>query len=169
MSVRPLRKEGDRNPRTAEEAKALVKHVESLFMPWNRCARRRVHRRLRGAFRDGAGVSRSRSVARLLHRAQPQAEGLSAQEKLPHADERHHHQRLGRRMAGRRERHRHAGLRRRSLDHARRQNRGQQRTRQPRTASPTFCADLIGARLASRDPYLDERVPRIFLRVATFG
>src|SRR5262249_2405906 len=35
MSVQPLRKEGDRNPRTAEEVKALVKHVESLFMPWN--------------------------------------------------------------------------------------------------------------------------------------
>src|SRR5262252_9689394 len=35
MSVQPLRKEADRNPRTAEEAKALVKHVESLFMPWN--------------------------------------------------------------------------------------------------------------------------------------
>jgi nuclear transport factor 2 (NTF2) superfamily protein len=35
MSVQPLRKEGDRNPRTAEEAKALLKHVESLFMPWN--------------------------------------------------------------------------------------------------------------------------------------
>jgi nuclear transport factor 2 (NTF2) superfamily protein len=35
MSVQPLRKEGARNPRTAEEAKALVKHVESLFMPWN--------------------------------------------------------------------------------------------------------------------------------------
>jgi nuclear transport factor 2 (NTF2) superfamily protein len=35
MSVQPLRKEGDRNPRTAEEAKALVKYVESLFMPWN--------------------------------------------------------------------------------------------------------------------------------------
>jgi nuclear transport factor 2 (NTF2) superfamily protein len=35
MSVQPLRQEGDRNPRTAEEAKALVKHVESLFMPWN--------------------------------------------------------------------------------------------------------------------------------------
>jgi hypothetical protein len=35
MSVQPLRKDGDRNPRTAEEAKALVKHVETLFMPWN--------------------------------------------------------------------------------------------------------------------------------------
>ena len=35
MSVQPLRKEGDQNPRTAEEAKALVKKVESLFMPWN--------------------------------------------------------------------------------------------------------------------------------------
>jgi hypothetical protein len=35
MSVQPLRKEHDRNPGTAEEAEALVKHVESLFMPWN--------------------------------------------------------------------------------------------------------------------------------------
>ena len=35
MSVQPLRKEGHQNPRTAEEAKALVKQVESLFMPWN--------------------------------------------------------------------------------------------------------------------------------------
>jgi nuclear transport factor 2 (NTF2) superfamily protein len=35
MPVEPLRKEDDRNPRTADEAKALVKHVESLFMPWN--------------------------------------------------------------------------------------------------------------------------------------
>jgi nuclear transport factor 2 (NTF2) superfamily protein len=35
MSVQPLRKEHDRNPRTAEEAEALVKHVESLFMTWN--------------------------------------------------------------------------------------------------------------------------------------
>jgi nuclear transport factor 2 (NTF2) superfamily protein len=29
------RKEADRNPRTSEEARALVAHVESLFMPWN--------------------------------------------------------------------------------------------------------------------------------------
>jgi nuclear transport factor 2 (NTF2) superfamily protein len=35
MSVQPLWKERDRNPRTAEEAEALVKRVESLFMPWN--------------------------------------------------------------------------------------------------------------------------------------
>jgi nuclear transport factor 2 (NTF2) superfamily protein len=35
MPVQPPRKEGDRNPQTADEAKALVKHVESLFMPWN--------------------------------------------------------------------------------------------------------------------------------------
>ena len=27
--------QSDRNPRTAEEARALVRHVESLFMPWN--------------------------------------------------------------------------------------------------------------------------------------
>jgi nuclear transport factor 2 (NTF2) superfamily protein len=35
MSVQQLRNEGDGNPRNAEEAKTLVKHVESLFMPWN--------------------------------------------------------------------------------------------------------------------------------------
>jgi nuclear transport factor 2 (NTF2) superfamily protein len=35
MSVQSLRAEGDRNPRTTEEARALVKKVESLFMPWN--------------------------------------------------------------------------------------------------------------------------------------
>jgi nuclear transport factor 2 (NTF2) superfamily protein len=35
MPVQPLRKEGGRNPQTPEEAKALVKHVESLFRPWN--------------------------------------------------------------------------------------------------------------------------------------
>jgi nuclear transport factor 2 (NTF2) superfamily protein len=35
MPVQPLRKDDNRNPRTAEEARALVKQVESLFMPWN--------------------------------------------------------------------------------------------------------------------------------------
>jgi nuclear transport factor 2 (NTF2) superfamily protein len=35
MSVQPLRQNDARNPRTAEEAKAFVKHVESLFTPWN--------------------------------------------------------------------------------------------------------------------------------------
>jgi len=35
MSVQPLRKEADRNPRTVEDARAFVAHVESLFMPWN--------------------------------------------------------------------------------------------------------------------------------------
>ena len=35
MSVQPLRKEQDRNPRTVDEARAFVAHVESLFMPWN--------------------------------------------------------------------------------------------------------------------------------------
>ena len=35
MPVQPLRKEQARNPRTAEEARAFVAHVESLFMPWN--------------------------------------------------------------------------------------------------------------------------------------
>jgi nuclear transport factor 2 (NTF2) superfamily protein len=35
MTVQPVRKEGDRNPRTNEEARSFVAHVESLFMPWN--------------------------------------------------------------------------------------------------------------------------------------
>jgi nuclear transport factor 2 (NTF2) superfamily protein len=35
MSPQPLRSEASRNPRTVEEARALVAHVESLFMPWN--------------------------------------------------------------------------------------------------------------------------------------
>jgi len=35
MVAQPVRKEGDRNPRTIEEARALVAYVESLFMPWN--------------------------------------------------------------------------------------------------------------------------------------
>src|SRR5689334_483783 len=35
MSVQPLRKVADRNPRTSEEARAFVAYVESLFMPWN--------------------------------------------------------------------------------------------------------------------------------------
>jgi nuclear transport factor 2 (NTF2) superfamily protein len=35
MPVQPLRKDADRNPQTIEEARAVVKYVESLFMPWN--------------------------------------------------------------------------------------------------------------------------------------
>ncbi len=35
MSSQPLRKEGDHNPRTVEEARKFVTYVESLFMPWN--------------------------------------------------------------------------------------------------------------------------------------
>jgi nuclear transport factor 2 (NTF2) superfamily protein len=35
MSAQPLRSEASRNPRTLEEARALVAQVESLFMPWN--------------------------------------------------------------------------------------------------------------------------------------
>ena len=35
MPGQPLRKEGDRNPRTIEEARSFVIHVELLFMPWN--------------------------------------------------------------------------------------------------------------------------------------
>ncbi len=35
MAAQAVRKEADRNPRTSEEARALVAHVESLFMPWN--------------------------------------------------------------------------------------------------------------------------------------
>ena len=35
MSVQALRQLESGNPRNADEARALVKHVESLFMPWN--------------------------------------------------------------------------------------------------------------------------------------
>jgi nuclear transport factor 2 (NTF2) superfamily protein len=35
MSSQPLRKDDEPNPRTAEDARALVQYVESLFMPWN--------------------------------------------------------------------------------------------------------------------------------------
>jgi nuclear transport factor 2 (NTF2) superfamily protein len=35
MEVQPLPQQEDRNPRTIEEGRALVRHVESLFMPWN--------------------------------------------------------------------------------------------------------------------------------------
>jgi nuclear transport factor 2 (NTF2) superfamily protein len=35
MSGQPLRQPIDGNPRNADEARALVKQVESLFMPWN--------------------------------------------------------------------------------------------------------------------------------------
>jgi uncharacterized membrane protein/nuclear transport factor 2 (NTF2) superfamily protein len=34
-AAEPHHKGGDRNPRTIEEARAFVSHVESLFMPWN--------------------------------------------------------------------------------------------------------------------------------------
>jgi nuclear transport factor 2 (NTF2) superfamily protein len=34
LAVQPLRKDEDRNPQTIK-ARAFVKHVESLFMPWN--------------------------------------------------------------------------------------------------------------------------------------
>jgi len=35
MSAQPALAVAGRNPRTLEEARAFVKHVESLFMPWN--------------------------------------------------------------------------------------------------------------------------------------
>ena len=35
MAIQALRRDAPGNPRTAEEARAFVKHVESLFMPWN--------------------------------------------------------------------------------------------------------------------------------------
>jgi nuclear transport factor 2 (NTF2) superfamily protein len=35
MAVQALRASAGGNPRNDEEARALVKHVESLFMPWN--------------------------------------------------------------------------------------------------------------------------------------
>src|SRR4029077_15172593 len=40
MAVQSLRKGASGNPRTVEEGHAFVKHVESLFMPWNNDALR---------------------------------------------------------------------------------------------------------------------------------
>jgi nuclear transport factor 2 (NTF2) superfamily protein len=35
MAIQPLRKDETGNPKTIEEARSFVKHVEQLFMPWN--------------------------------------------------------------------------------------------------------------------------------------
>jgi hypothetical protein len=35
MSVQAIQTQAGRNPRTAEEARAFVAHVEKLFTPWN--------------------------------------------------------------------------------------------------------------------------------------
>ena len=35
MAVQALREDAPHNPRTLDEARALVKRVEGLFMPWN--------------------------------------------------------------------------------------------------------------------------------------
>jgi nuclear transport factor 2 (NTF2) superfamily protein len=35
MEVQSLRQHENHNPRTVEEARSVVKYVESLFMPWN--------------------------------------------------------------------------------------------------------------------------------------
>jgi nuclear transport factor 2 (NTF2) superfamily protein len=35
METQSVRRRDNRNPRTIEEARTLVRHVESLFMPWN--------------------------------------------------------------------------------------------------------------------------------------
>jgi nuclear transport factor 2 (NTF2) superfamily protein len=35
MAIQPLRKDESGNPRTDEESRTFVAHVESLFMPWN--------------------------------------------------------------------------------------------------------------------------------------
>ena len=35
MEVQALTQQENRNPRTIEEGRALIRHVESLFMPWN--------------------------------------------------------------------------------------------------------------------------------------
>jgi len=35
MALQPLHKDENANPRTIDEARAFVRHVESLFMPWN--------------------------------------------------------------------------------------------------------------------------------------
>ena len=96
MAVQSLRKQESRNPRTLEEARALVKHVESLFMPWNIDA-------LADGFTEDCVVrfgsvpeiQGPRGRARLLHDAQRAAAELSADQAAALALRRHHRQRAG--------------------------------------------------------------------------
>src|ERR1700759_3021376 len=89
MTAQPLRKEDHRNPRTAEEARALIAHVESLFMPWN------VEALVAGFTEDcivrfGAIPEfRGRDALRKFFRgATCEAEGISATKAISRADER---------------------------------------------------------------------------------
>ena len=140
------RRTTDGNPRNAEEARALVKHVESLFMPWNIDA-------LVDGFTEDCVIRfgtvpefRGRErLARIFHRPQRQAERLSPAQAVPLARRRHLEQYLGRRVGRRWKRRKDEGLRRRDLADARRQDRGlgsrlqcRPRRRRP-AASPTCC------------------------------
>ena len=85
MSVQPLRKDGDRNPRTIEEA-GNRENVESLFMPWN------IDALVDGSTDDcvvRSAPSRSPPAMRCvdLHGAQRKAEGLPSEEALSRSDE----------------------------------------------------------------------------------
>jgi hypothetical protein len=88
MSVQPLHDDGDRNPRTMEEARTFVKYVESLFMPWNIDA-------LVDGFTDDCVVRfgtvpefRGRDALRSLFIARrAKQKGLSAKETISHTDE----------------------------------------------------------------------------------
>jgi ketosteroid isomerase-like protein len=88
MSVQPLHDDGDRNPRTMEEARTFVKYVESLFMPWNIDA-------LVDGFTDDCVVRfgtvpefRGRDALRSFFIARrAKQKGLSAKETISHTDE----------------------------------------------------------------------------------
>ena len=73
MAIQALRRDAPGNPRTVEEARAFVKHVKSLFMPWNVDALvDGFTRRLRRALRHVAGVPRAR------RRCAPSSPGAAA-------------------------------------------------------------------------------------------
>ena len=123
MPAQPLRKDESSNPQTAEAARAFVKHVELLFMPWNIDA-------LVDGFTEDCVVRfgtvsefRGREFfAHILYDAQLQANGLSTRKTISVVDERYDRQCLEGRMARRRYRCRHARLWRRDLGDARRQD-----------------------------------------------
>lgn len=104
------------NPRSEDEARALVRHVESLFMPWNIDA-------LVAGFTEDCVVRfgtvaefRGREALREFFMARSAKQtGLSLDQAVSQPVGRHHRQCLARRMEGCRERRSHARLRRGNL------------------------------------------------------
>jgi nuclear transport factor 2 (NTF2) superfamily protein len=161
MSVQPLRREHDRNPCTVEEAEALVKHVESLFMPWNIDA-------LVGGFTDDCVVRfgtvpefRGREALRAFFTARS---GKQRGYRLKKSFRTLMNDTITNAWEGEWQDAESgttiAALASKSGSCATARSRPGRRRSTPgaltrRTASSTFCADLIGARLALQSAYPD--------------